>query len=64
MNGTLDLSKCCPGRETYTLPRTCSNCGWIGRLVIAKGHRAPGGFDSARCPVCDCKTVSAGRWGA
>lgn len=53
------------GGRRYTLPGSCSNCGWSGTLSIPKGTKAPGrrtSFipDGEECPRCGCRTVTAG----
>lgn len=44
---------------SYSLPGSCSNCGWIGTLKLSKGYEAPRGRRKACCPNCGCKAVSA-----
>lgn len=52
------------GHQTYTMPGSCSNCGWSGRLILSFGSEAPSHglhYKAARCGRCGCKTVGANR---
>jgi hypothetical protein len=45
---------------TYTVPGSCANCGWEGRLTLSRGSEAPShfpGYKAARCGRCGCKSV-------
>lgn len=41
---------------SYTLPATCSNCGWAGDVRLRKGQRRPS-IIKPKCPTCGCTTV-------
>lgn len=60
MSGYLDLTTKWRKKGTYTLPGSCHNCGWTGRLLLSRGSEAPAHYpacQAAECPRCGCRTV-------
>jgi DNA-directed RNA polymerase subunit RPC12/RpoP len=47
----------CKDAGTYSMDGYCSNCGREYRLMLTKGHDAPGSWMGARCPNCGCAKV-------
>lgn len=61
---TLDLRLSWRKEGEYTMPGSCSNCGWKGTLILSKGSEAPTGgpvYHSAKCKNRGCRRVRANK---
>lgn len=41
----------------YTIPVECSNCGNVGKLLVAKGIGKDEAIKTDECDNCGCKTL-------
>lgn len=56
----LDLTIAWRKAGIYTLPGSCHNCDWKGRLILSRGSEAPSHYPhykAAECPKCGCKAI-------